>query len=34
MNKPAAIISVGIGAAFFALQSMFPYSVLLDSSVR
>lgn len=31
MNKPAAIISVGIGAAFFALQSMFPYSVLVDN---
>lgn len=30
MNKPAAIISVGVGAAFFALQSMFPMSVLLE----
>lgn len=32
MNKPAAIISVGIGAAFFALQSMFPFSILVEIS--
>ena len=30
MNKPAAIVSVGVGVAFFALQSMFPISMLLE----
>lgn len=30
MNKVAALISVGFGAGFFALQTMFPYSTLLD----